>query len=344
MKFLFTIGCLLCTVFCLANMASPVRKGTVNGNALTSRNIQILSERIDITLSKNSAIASFDVVYNVRTTVAGRQVPLLFVADDYERDFEVWTDDKPVTVQQVTDSFRTTLSAFDDFIAGHPAAELQYFETGLDTGIHTIRVRYAARPATDHPTWINTCTLEYLLEPAKRWKSFGQLDIVLHIAGFPYAITTDLPPPVRTDSTMTWHFNGIPQNSFSITYKATPRDVVAKLINIGPFPFAVVLSVLLLLLNLWLMARYRRRSKKRFNPFVIAGSLLVPFLFCFSFVLFDGLINALLPPLLRSPDGYVFLVFIIFYPFVTPVYWCAMWLADRYFKKRTMRRDRAVFS
>jgi hypothetical protein len=72
-----------------ANMSSPIRKGTIISSAYTSKDINILSESIYIKIDKDYKTAKFIVEYTIQSDIAGRQIPLLFFAQDYKDSFLV---------------------------------------------------------------------------------------------------------------------------------------------------------------------------------------------------------------------------------------------------------------
>lgn len=349
---------LLLPIYSFANMASPILPGSTNTNAFTSSHIDILKERIDVYLSKDSSTAVFDVQYTIRTQVAGRQIPLLFVTEQYSNGFSVWIDGQPVIMRSLPEPFYDTTQDLCSFRPYFKAAgdhtiaidwrpgvtdrydrdELHYFEASPDTGVHTIRVRYTADPQLHRMEWTSKYTFGYMLKPATYWQSFGHLDIVLHKTGFPFAITTDLPGAQISDTAITWQTNQAIPDHFSISYTPVFSGLAGWLIRIDPFRLAIITGICLALLHVWLMYRHRRRSAVRFSAFMIAGALLVPFFFCFSYMWFHDLIDLLISPWDSRYHGYTFLVF-VFYPLITPVYLLLAWLADRYFKKRSQKHS-----
>jgi hypothetical protein len=86
---------------CFANMASPLRPGTIHANALTSKEVSILHEQIRVRVLNGFKTAEFDIVYQIKTDLEGGQIPLLFLAKDYKSDFKVWVDDQQVEIQDI---------------------------------------------------------------------------------------------------------------------------------------------------------------------------------------------------------------------------------------------------
>jgi hypothetical protein len=86
MKIIFTILFSITCAGSFANMASPVRRGTSASAAFGSRNIDILKEVLAINLNADFKTASFTVDYFINTDTAGKQIPLLFYAENYKSE------------------------------------------------------------------------------------------------------------------------------------------------------------------------------------------------------------------------------------------------------------------
>lgn len=105
-----------------ANMSSPIREGTLISSAISSKNIDILSERIYVTIDPRFETAKFTVEYTIRNTLSGRQIPLLFYAKDFKADFFVWLDNKEIGLQDVpTEYYKDTV--FTNFLTSSNIVE-----------------------------------------------------------------------------------------------------------------------------------------------------------------------------------------------------------------------------
>ena len=80
MKHPLTLLFLLLSQLCLANMASPIWEGTLGSSAFSSRDIDILNEKIDLKVDSGFRSAFFRIEYVIRTDRSGTQIPLLFHA------------------------------------------------------------------------------------------------------------------------------------------------------------------------------------------------------------------------------------------------------------------------
>jgi hypothetical protein len=174
-----TFFLLLFGQFAQANMSSPIWEGTMTSSAFTSKDINILSEFIHIRIDKDYKTAKFIVEYIIQSEVTGRQIPLLFYAQDYNDSFFVWVDNQKVTIQDIPQKYthfdNSPFSGFsslkdDDnrenekdevtiywyknsgFV--YKLKDLKYFETDISNGVHKVRVEYTANVWTDISGWI----------------------------------------------------------------------------------------------------------------------------------------------------------------------------------------------
>lgn len=337
-----------------ANMASPYRDGTKVASAFTSSEIDILKERINVTLNKESATANYVVEYFIRTDREGKQIPLLFYASEYKGDFKVWVDGKEVSVQKIPDDYvRSNFNGFSKSFNNSDADnaevairwrenssviyklnELKYFEVDLVKGAHTIRVEYTANVWENRSKWVKEYSYRYSLSPAKNWKSFGTLEITLDARGFGEELTTNLGKQESgNQDSAVWKFNKLPADVFEISYTPKVSSFASFLISVEPFGLAAFAGIMLLIIHLFLTWRYRKNNpEKRFSWVMIAGSLIVPAIILFYYVYSFEIIDNVIGVNASRYHGYNFLAVII-YPVLMPVYLIVMWIVDLMLKK-----------
>ncbi len=352
-----TFICLLFVILCIrshANMASPYIQKTVMSEAYSSRHMDILHEEIKIT-HLDIYQARFSITYTIKSDSSAWHVPLIFdtMTDRYSEngEFKVWVDDKEVSVYKIPSSYenKESLRWMDslDYHFSYPQNDvpnligLKYFEVRLSAGIHTIKVEYTALAGLNLRSSVKQFFYRYNLKPASYWRSFGSLDIEID--------KTVLDGEYRVDFTGTdsipqgpvshWHFNQLPQDEFLITF--TPK--ISKLAQIfrviGADGLTFIFSVLLIILHILLILKYRTaHPEKKYSPVVIIGSIFLPVIFCFIFMLSFSLIEWVIGEFASQAHGYTFLIFFI-YPVLMPIYWIIMWLIDRN-KKRRLHKPR----
>ncbi len=71
-----------------ANMASPYVKGTENSTFISTQNLDVKSETINILIHEDFSGAHFKVIYEVESSIETKMT-MLFLATDFRDDFEV---------------------------------------------------------------------------------------------------------------------------------------------------------------------------------------------------------------------------------------------------------------
>lgn len=355
---------LLTTAGLYANMASPIREGALIATAFSSQNMDILKETLVITPDASFRSARFDITYHIRTDSAGRLIPLLFHAKDYLEDFRVWVDGQEVTVQPVPEHYtQPAQSPFEGFspafrydsLLGTEAVyiswyqgmsqpyrlyDLQYFETDLSAGEHTIRVSYIGLAWENRSDWVKVFSLKYSLSPARHWRSFGTVQITVEAPGLNGSLTTNLGQPNEgtLPGTAKWTFDKLPADYVEITMQPAINSLASTLLAIGPKGLTAALALLLVALHLTGMYRFRRRKPQvKISWVMLTGGIIIPLLVLLGYMQTFGWIDAAIGPNASKYHGYTFLV-LIFYPIAIPVYLGCVLLADVWMKRRMRKR------
>lgn len=356
MKHLFTIFLLLTGLHCFANMASPRVNGTISGSPFTSRNVDILNEKIYVQLDSNYNSAFFKIEYRIKTDFDGIQIPLLFYAMNYASDFKVWLDNKPIPLSSpLPSNIDTSNSIFESFTKyfdqnhkitvnwengiyhSYNYYDLLFFKTLLSKGEHTIRVEYTSKAWIHLRSWVQDYSVLYSLEPARYWKSFGTLEVTLDARMSKSTITTNfgLPTSGSLDSIAIWTFNELPSNYFQIDYVPEISKKATLLIQFGTTNMTICFAILIIILHITLIILFRKRKPyKKFSWVVIVGSIFLPLIvFLFNIYSYEIIFHAIGNQANHFYDFYSFLI-IFWYPFIMPVYWVIMWLFDKLYKRR----------
>jgi len=338
-------------------MASPYREGTFSSSAFTSKNIDILNEKIFIKLDSSFEAALFKIEYSIKTDTDGKQIPLMFHAVDYNGDFKVWVDNKLVTVSSVPSEYQSiSNSPFQNFSNvfnkqnkvtiywGHRSGfvynfkDLKYFETTLSKGEHKIRVEYTATAWLDLRQWVSNYSFRYSLSPAQFWKSFGSLEVTLDATKFKKTITTNFgnPSSGKLDSISVWTFKKLPGKYLQIDFVPKLDSTAETLMNIGTSKLTLCFSVVIAILHLVLIRLFRKRNpQKKYSWVLIVGSILIPFtMLYFNMYSYDIIDNAIGEEASHY-HGYTFFVMVL-YPILMPLYWVGMWLIDKLHKEKLL--------
>ena len=90
MKKLILLAAFLSCHCLFANMASPIIPGTMVATPFTSQYVDILGEKIFIRINESFTTASFRIEYRIKSSASGKQIPLLFYAVNYNKNFKIW--------------------------------------------------------------------------------------------------------------------------------------------------------------------------------------------------------------------------------------------------------------
>lgn len=354
-RIILFISILLLSFFSFANMGYPIHKGTLMARPFISEHIDIVKEKILIIPDSNFETAQFIIEYHIDAEKSGNQIPLLFYASDFKEGFRIWLDDNEIELSQVPEAYQEIEGMpFTDFeylfetnewsekkyvlINDSPSSvfyvdidDLKFFETDFSEGNHTLRVEYVANKWEDHSDWVKEYTFRYVLSPAKYWKSFGDLEIVLDASNLDKTFTTNI-GMVENDvleSMYVWTFSSLPTDVLTISYKPKTNLIAATLIKISPAGLAFIFTIVLIIIHLVTMRIYRKNNpNKRFSWVMIIGSLFIPFLALLSYVFAFDFIDFIIGSHAGKYHGYTFL-FMFFYPILLPIYWVIMWLIDK---------------
>ncbi|MDY3317675.1 hypothetical protein PG630_10180 [Riemerella anatipestifer] len=332
---------------------SPYRDGTRSASAISSKNIAVLSEKIHIKIDSSFNEAYFVIEYVIKSEVSGKQIPMLFVAEDFSRDFKVWYDDKQVEVLNYEGSFsnfpyvkQTKDSnvaikvawdkdgAYDEYISN-----LKYFETNIVKGIHRIRVTYFASSWEYCGGWISEKTFRYSLVSAKYWKSFRNFELIIEKQGNE-KYTVNIDNEIIQDKMKTWKFDKLPADYLKIELKPSISLFSNILFFFNPFLLSLISVSILVFFHYKMVKNYRRKNiSKRFSIVVILGSIIVPFV---GFLLYIGAFNLIdfsLEIYACKKRDYILLA-ILFYPEIFLFYWILFWFIDKEYKRKLILRDK----
>lgn len=363
MKHFFLVLFLLLNGTLLANMREPLIHGTVGSRPFTSEFVDILHEELNIVVDSAFETASFEVIYTVKSSKLGEQIPLLFYASEYLDDFEVFLDGKRIndivipsydwvnedtlfgdypyffegydmfygTVDfNETSDYETTVT-FSDFI---------YFETDISEGEHEFKVTYTAHAWTDFSNSIQEYEFRYSLSPANYWKSFGVLDLTIDASAFNQPIETNLGSLKSGDINEVghWSFEGIPVPVLEIYYHPQISSTAQFFLDFGGLNLALIIGFIFAVLHLFWMYRYRRKNPLvKYSVVVIVGSILVPGIFLLVWIFSFDWFAYLIGPHASDVSGYRFMA-IMGYPILVIPYWIIAWGFDRIDKRKLAQK------
>lgn len=359
-KYPFYFFCFFLAIPLLANMASPIQEGSRVGAPFLHENVEILREQILVRPDADFWMAEYQIRYEIRVLESGTQIPMLFVAAEYRDSFRVRFAGQEVPVQPLPQAYWNepdrSLSGFldlprdsssygdnlveiqwsDNYGGTYRMDELLYFELDMPVGEHVIEVSYRALAWEDNLDWVAVKSFPYLLSPARYWRSFGELEIIVDARDCPLPLQTNLGPPDEgsLDNRAAWYYEDLPADRFELIYHPEPNATARTLIAIGPTGLARIAAIIFVGLHLLLLWQYRRRDPRHPFPVVLwLGMIFFPIFVIGAYVSGFGLIKSSLGADASNQFGYYFLSW-LGYPVLLIGYGIFMLIIDRLFFRR----------
>lgn len=336
-------------------MAAPWSDGDLPASPMISEYVNILHEQIIITPATDLRTTNFNVEYKIEALKEGNQIPLLFYASRYSQNFKVRVDGNEVMLKEVPKNYANlegdiTFSDFsnlyyhlrkevktrDDNTSTIELSDLKFFEVNLSKGTHSIKVAYVANAWTDLREWVTQSRFSYALSPAKYWKSFGILEVILDNTNVNSVFETNLGVPEVNNpyGISRWKFEGIPVDIMEISYKPVVPVLAEVLIAINPFRLMLIFSAMLFMLHLYAITRYRKSNPGGNNlTLIIGGCFLLPFIALASYMCFFNIIDTIIGETASEHHGYTFLIMVL-YIIVTPIYYLIIYYFDKVLKAK----------
>ena len=352
MKKTFVIILITLPFFAFGNMANPIQSGTINGSPFVNQFVDVIHENITVTIDSNFQQAKFNIRYEIESSANGLDIPFLFYASDYHHDFAVFVDGQRIELKALPDNIvKLDESKFKDFNHMFGSEEnqlelpeelkykyefgindLQYFETDISKGKHVIEVNYVAKRWKNSKGLIKKYDFRYVLAPARFWKSYGTLDIVINAQNFSLPVKTNLPGKIQDiilDS-MHYSFDALPIDVLEIQFHPKVSKSAKVLQSIGPIGFALLNGIVLFICHLILFIRSKKKKPvAKYNWVKIIGFLVVPLLITFSLINYYGLLKDLVGPHASNMYGGYYVLNIVLYPIILIGYVLLFWLVTK---------------
>ena len=238
-----------------ANMADPTVRGEPLGEPsgdLAGLHIESEDLQLDLRPLADAGPVNVQATYRVRNDGAARAVDLVFVATaladagasgvwldgapiPFERDSAVGGPNPPADVPWAPTQ---TTPGFDGRSISYAVSYngTLRFTLNLAPGPHEIRVEYSADAAGNRGDVARLWQVGYVLAPARRWASFGTLNVLVHLP--PDWLFASDPPLQRTDGEARGTFTGVPADSLALTTQfpvqtVGPMDKLATWLALG---------------------------------------------------------------------------------------------------------------
>lgn len=351
-RIILTIVTLLFSISALANMASPIIRGTQSSSVISSKDVDVINETIDIHIDSAFKNAKFSIEYTINCKVAGTQMPLLFYAKNYKDGFKVWLDGTPVNIEDLKNENGDNINSLpyiqryvdeDNNVNvkwnknanesdTYNKEDLKFFIANISSGEHKIHVEYNAQYWIDKSDWVREYSFRYSLEPSFYWHSFKNISISITQDNPLNHYTTNLGEPNKGK---TWFFEKIPSSEIKISYKPEISSYAKFLLAISPEGIWFFSTLLLIALHLaWVILYRKNNPKNKVHLIAILGSFIIPFLSITTYIFSFFMINNAIGIHASGTKGYMSILAYVFYPFFIIIYGIIVWIIDWLYKRK----------
>lgn len=345
-----------------ANMASPIIPGDRGIKEVSSKNIDVVDEHIEIFIDSTFQSIKFKANYSLHSSKSGNKIPLLFIAlGGYypdRVDFIIHCDGKRITSQNIPYNWLyDSPSKFSNFnelwlydnkmpnealieetdsicnvIGSYHIHDMNYFEVDLDTGFHNVSIEYIGKPTIDRDNWLNKYEIDYALSPIKYWKSYGRIKISIHSIIPLDELKFNYPTLIHNSNKGTCVIDSISRCNFSIKYLPKMNSSVSILLEFGQNNMTIVFGLIAFIFHCILIWGYRKIFNHKYSIILILGSILIPFLILYFKMYTYDIIDNKIGIHAGRFHGYTFFVMIL-YPIFLPIYWLLLWQIDKKIKR-----------
>ncbi|WP_144062597.1 hypothetical protein [Sphingobacterium paucimobilis] len=330
-------------------MAQPYFEGSRNATMYGNGNYSVLDEVIDIDIRKDSLENNLHAVFKVRYTIQSPdkvQLPLLFLALYRSPSHRIKVNGKTISNQELTPLNYTKFpfisklkEATDDLSYSIAYAEnegiavrlddLIYFNAPLQEGKNEVYIEYETDLGSDTYGFLRNYSLKYSLYPSKFWKSFGPIQVRLHLNGLAELTESNLGKPEYDTDTAKWTLHTTDKDlDIVINHKTSLAGKIVLWLH--PIGIASLLLIGMVLLHVKLMSNYPKSRKY----FFWLGIIVVPAIFYTAFFLSFDAIEWILG--YTSKHGYVFL-YVVTYPIFVLLYGLSLFFLKAYIFQRPSR-------
>jgi hypothetical protein len=329
---------ILIPLFTCSNIAKPWQDGSVHSVMYSNTDCIVEKESIIIDIIKNyepkrNYIASYRVSYSVHTET-DTLLPLVFVGKDLIDKENVLVNSQAVETINLIDSASAQPDIrFDD----ENLSDLIYFQADLKKGTNLIEVDYKGKAHHGLTDYDRVYKLQYSLYPAKYWKSFGKIRIVLNLTDeLEYEGSNVGEPLTVQNNQVILETAATTVDQLEIKFSRKKTAIACFLIANHPFRIPLLIFVLSAFLHFRAMRYRRSKHPFAYNFFLPLGIILVPTLFYATYNYFNWLIDSILH---QDTDDYGSAIFMVLTPpafFL--VYGLIMWVADALLKALYVKR------
>ena len=358
-KYFLLLFMLMTCIRIYGNMAKPYSDGTTSSPIFGSKDCKVLSEKMDLTVVSSDKHDDDFEFYRIKYKVSYQiysekeaRLPLLFIAQNMASESMVSVNGKKINTPKITNQNISQFSfihkdqnsedSYDirfeqnspKYVSLH---ELIYFETDLQKGENNIVVEYEGIPEYNIYGLLREFKIAYALYPSNYWKSFGPIEINLHLPSNLEIIKTNIGKLQEgQNGNYKIQINEITQEELEITFSKKVSVLGKILLFLQPIGIMAIGFLIMVYFHIrWILNR-RRKQPKKFNYTVLLGSLIIAILtslvFIFSYDFIQWVVDEQ-----GMKQGYVLLAVFVIFPNIIVFYTLFAWIIDFRYKIKINR-------
>ncbi|MCT4237977.1 hypothetical protein HZP42_16475 [Elizabethkingia anophelis] len=354
-SFLFFFILMTC-IRIYGNMAKPYSDGTTSSPIFGSKDCKVLSEKMDLTIVTSEMYDDYSEFYRVKYKVSYQiysekeaKLPLLFIAQNMASESTVSVNGKKLNTPKITNQNISQFSfihknqnsedSYDiRFEQNSPKYvnlnELIYFETDLEKGENNIVVEYEGVPEYNIYGLLREFKITYALYPSNYWKSFGPIDVDLHLPSNLEIIKNNIGKlQEEQNGNYKIQINSVTQEQLEITFSKKVSVFGKVLLFLDPIGIMTIGFLIMFYFHIKWMRSRRRKHPKKFNYTILLGSLIIAILtsliFIFSYDFIQWVVDEQ-----GMKQGYVLLAVFVIFPCILIFYSVLAWITDLWYKNR----------
>lgn len=361
-NFLFAFAILLFPLL----MKSQEKQSSLTGSSINlgilNKNIDLLAGSMTVTFGKDFEDATVETRYHIRANESGRMIPILFTDDLIYGGQEAMLDGVPMELvfgdsdyyeKEVAKNFRFNLaedmelwgyySEYDDGgITKHFRYLPTYFEAEFEEGLeYIITVKIFPKPHIFYNRVINDQYYKLSFRPSEKWNSTKDFIVKIDASEFlsthkEEIIKVENDVLTSSDPVKSWSLSSLASGSTEVSFTPfVPKNKV-WLTNLNPVWPASVITLLLIVLNRWLVKTFRRRNNTvRFNIWVWLGALVIPMIFLILILDYQDIVRPLVSEFANKTGALYVVFFMVMYPILVIAYGFYMYRMDQKIKSES---------
>ena len=355
--FRFTIiGLLLLSCAVSSQAMEPVTySGTWASAAYFNKNIDVISETVDIDVIEDTNNDSYTVTYELYNNREGLQFPLVLEVfdglDSFEKsnDFKISIDGQSVPAEVLAEG-DTVVDTADFYYPSTDTggktfrAQSKYINVDLSQGLHTVIATYDVHPHYYGSDWTARHTYSYSLKPMQQSdiqsQQFQGSTVTLNFDGNTDYVTVNIDnEKAALPANQPLYFNDNLAKEIDFIIQKPLSPLAKVLTAISPF-IAFIALFALGILHLRMMSRREETQPENRWVVILTGGFLVPFLSLIAYYIFLLVTDIVIGKGATGESRALFSIWVLpfGYMVLTPIYLAISFVAFLEIKRKNVKK------